>query len=189
MLGHPLSLSRCLLDCKKENRGEYLDEYLLKILESPSAKIKSQNANPPKTKKRKESAKLGKGWMVGEGGRREKLRNLQRGWLRPRIENAEGAAPTQIYSSVLELVHWMGIVAQQIKVVQFTSRKMQFPAQCQTSVWTGATAVLWWKELLSQIILCAQMEARRRRRCHLCCFRGALPVLIFWCKCGEGKGL
>ena len=61
MSGHLLSLSRCLLNCKKENRGEYLDEYLLKILESPSAKIKSQNANPPKTKKRKESAKLGKG--------------------------------------------------------------------------------------------------------------------------------
>ena len=35
MSGHLLSLSRCLLNCKKENRGEYL----LKILESQYAKI------------------------------------------------------------------------------------------------------------------------------------------------------
>lgn len=67
MLGHPLSLSRCLLDCKKENRGEYLDEYLLKILESPSAKIKSQNANPPKTKKWE---RVGQTWQGVNGGRR-----------------------------------------------------------------------------------------------------------------------
>ena len=39
MSGHLLSLSRCLLNCKKENRGEYLEEYLLKILESQKAKI------------------------------------------------------------------------------------------------------------------------------------------------------
>ena len=130
MSGHLLSLSRCLLNCKKENRGEYLEGIFAQnigvTIRQDSAKIanSSSSANPVicgwpvipakktwgKKRKRKELPKLGpfgKGWMGG--GRVEIKESGKVDW--DHIENAGGAVPTQIYSSVLELVHWMATTA------------------------------------------------------------------------------
>ena len=128
MSGHLLSLSRCLLNCKKENRGEYLLkilesqyakigkpkliqniqiwQYLLKIFESQYAKIVKPKliwlTRTPQSQKLKRGVGPLGSWSW-QGG--EKVEIKESGKVDWEHTGNALSVQTQIYSPVLELVH------------------------------------------------------------------------------------